>query len=160
MVWNCGACSSGITLAWKYLVLAILIYIYPFRKMTSLRCWLQPPMLDLKTVRQPWNNTSSRGVKMVCISSTWRRLGKSSCWPLVPSQPLKIPLMFSSSPPGLTVNELSWNSLVTSVPFQSLDVSPLVSAIQDQCFQAISYRHAPWISNDSNRSAKYTCFGE
>ena len=36
----------------------------------------------------------------------------------------------------------------------------LVSVPYDYCSSSISYRHAPWIMNDSIRSAKYTCFGE
>merc|ERR1712098_180866 len=82
-------------------------------KMTSLRCWLQPPMLDLKTVRQPWNNISSR------------RPGRRSFWPLVLSQQLRTQLMCMSVLADLTLRELSSSSpdMLAAAPL--LDVSLL-----------------------------------
>merc|ERR1712168_1754052 len=82
-------------------------------KMSSLRCWLQPPMLDPKTVRQPWNNTSSR------------RLGRKSFWLLVLSQQLRTQLMCMSVQADHTLRELSSSSpdMLAAAPL--LDVSLL-----------------------------------
>merc|ERR1712198_478680 len=94
-------------------------------KMTSLRCWLQPPMLDLKTVRQPWNNISSRRQTKAKTLSTWRRHGRRSFWPLVLSQQLRTQPMFMSVLADLTLRELSSSSpdMLAAAPL--LDVSLL-----------------------------------
>merc|ERR1711874_331610 len=71
-------------------------------RMTSLRCWPQPPTLGPTTARRRWSSTSSRRRTTGSTSSTSRRPGRRSCWPPAPLLPWRTHRTCSCVPAGPT----------------------------------------------------------